>query len=115
MVNILRDDLSLNKRRILLWTVVVYKLVNLVMSSCDRVSVDCVVNIGNVLRGGRLAAVLKGCYVLLKLLRYLVLREILKITASLRLVKLAKLLPHNISGFGSSWSLIYLMQTLLVA
>ena len=52
------------------------------MSSCYRVSVDCVVNVGNVLRGGRLAAVLKGCYVLLKLLRYLVLRKILKITAS---------------------------------
>ena len=52
------------------------------MSSCDGVGVDCVVNIGNILWGGRLATVLKGCYILLKLLRYLVLREILKITAS---------------------------------
>lgn len=112
LVYILRNNLSLNNWWILLWSVVVDELINLVMSSSDRVCIDCVVDVGYVLGGGGLAAVLEGCYwvyILLELLWYLVLCKILKIIATYRLIKLSKLFLHNIGRFRSNWCLIALM------
>ena len=109
---ILRNNLSLNKWWILLWSVVVDELVNLVMSSSDGVCIDCVVDVGYVLGGGGLDAVLEGCYwvyILLELLWYLVLCKILKIIATCRLIKLTKLFLHNIGRFRSNWCLIALI------
>ena len=112
LVYILRNNLSLNKWWILLWSVVVDELVNLVMSSSDGVCIDCVVDVGYVLGGGGLDAVLEGCYwvyILLELLWYLVLCKILKIIATCRLIKLTKLFLHNIGRFRSNWCLIALI------
>lgn len=109
---ILRNNLSLNKWWILLWSVVVDELVNLVMSSSDGVCIDCVVDVGYVLGGWGLDAVLEGCYwvyILLELLWYLVLCKILKIIATCRLIKLTKLFLHNIGRFRSNWCLIALI------
>lgn len=112
LMYILRNNLSLNKWWILLWSVVVDELVNLVMSSSDGVCIDCVVDVGYVLGGWGLDAVLEGCYwvyILLELLWYLVLCKILKIIATCRLIKLAKLFLHNIGRFRSNWCLIALI------
>ena len=112
LVYILRNNLSLNKWWILLWSVVVDELVNLVMSSSDGVCIDCVVDVGYVLGGWGLDAVLEGCYwvyILLELLWYLVLCKILKIIATCRLIKLTKLFLHNIGRFRSNWCLIALI------